>query len=269
MSAATALKVADAAVPTPERTMPKNVIEALARVMEEMPAVGRNQRSEQGYNFRGIEDVTAAAQKLMGRYCVVFTPRVLSRKTVNLTINNKPWTQEELEILYTVYGPGGVSDHIEVGPVWGLGRDNSDKGTNKATTQAFKVALIQALTIGEGTHDADHDVAHEADAPTAADPDAPFRELGWKDKAEHDAWRQSITDGAAKLDDNHRRAFKGNWASLGFVWAEPTSKDTAASVDEDLAGWAAPPAETAKETPHCPDCGQPLIDGADCTCNPF
>jgi hypothetical protein len=143
---------------------PANVIQALARVMLELPGIGKTNQSEQGYNYRGIEAITAHAQQLLGRYCVVFVPRVVERKTVEFSINNRPWTEDQATIIYTVYGPGGVEDKIEVGPLIALGRDNSDKGMNKCMTQAFKYALLQTLCIGDHKDDADGEEAHQADA---------------------------------------------------------------------------------------------------------
>jgi hypothetical protein len=158
----------------PER--PRNVIEALAAVMSELPGIGRDQESEQGYQYRGIEAITKHAQQLLGRFCVVFVPKVLRREVKDLTINNRPWTEDHAEVIYTVYGPGGIEDKIEVGPLWGLGRDNSDKGMNKAMTQAFKYALLQTLCIGDHKDDSDREEAHVADARRAeVDPDRQVR----------------------------------------------------------------------------------------------
>lgn len=153
---------------------PANVIQALARVMLELPGIGKTNQSEQGYNYRGIEAITAHAQQLLGRYCVVFVPRVVERKTVEFQINSRPWTEDQATIIYTVYGPGGVEDRIEVGPLIALGRDNSDKGMNKCMTQAFKYALLQTLCIGDHKDDADGEEAHQADA--RPDPVSPERQ---------------------------------------------------------------------------------------------
>lgn len=156
-----------------ERPAPANVIQALARVMEELPGIGRNERSQQGYNYRGIEAITREASSLLGRYGVVFVPKVLERKTIDLTVNGKPWTEDHATILYTVYGPGGIEDRIEVGPLIALGRDNSDKGMNKCMTQAFKYALLQTLCIGDAKDDADSHKAAESDARHDAPPVEP------------------------------------------------------------------------------------------------
>lgn len=140
-----------------------NVIEALLRVMRDLPGIAKSDESNQGYKYRGIEAITSETQALFARHGVVFAPRVLSREVREFTINNRPWTDDVLEIVYRVYGPGGVEDVIEVGPLYGIGRDNSDKGANKAMTQAFKYALLQTLCISDSKDDGDRDT-HERDS---------------------------------------------------------------------------------------------------------
>src|SRR4051795_6481367 len=93
---------------------PANVVAALARVMEDLPAIGKSETSNQGYSYRGIEQVTAQAQRPFGKYGIVFAPKIIDRQTVQLSVNNKPWTEEQLLVSYTVYGPGGIEDKIEV-----------------------------------------------------------------------------------------------------------------------------------------------------------
>jgi hypothetical protein len=94
----------------------------------------------------------------------VFVPTVESHEIKDITVNAKPWTDTILTVRYTVYGPGGPDDTITVGPLVGIGRDNSDKGANKAMTQAFKYALIQVFCIADAKDDADGQT-HAADAP--------------------------------------------------------------------------------------------------------
>lgn len=184
--------------PSPEPTQPPpptNVIAALAAVMRDLPGIGKDMTSGEGggsgpkYNYRGIEQITAQAQKLFGRHGVVFIPRVEDVEVKDLVVNGKPWTQHELMVVYRVFGPGGVDDFIEVGPILGLGRDNSDKGANKAMTQAYKYALIQTLTIGDSKDDAERET-HTNDGPPhddrdVQDPDEPGPvravRLAWND----------------------------------------------------------------------------------------
>lgn len=212
----------------PPPDMPTTVTEAICRVMVELPGIGKDQTAapaQGGYAYRGIEAITAAAQHLFGKYGVIFgVPKVIDRKTVDLTINGKPWTEEQLTIVYTVYGPSHrkvremrvptydeqgrvngvvtidevIDDSIEIGPLIGLGRDNVDKGTNKSLTQAYKYALIQTLCIGDSKDDGDgQGEAADARGTQAAGNQAPTadeqcRRLGWESKADMDAAIESF-----------------------------------------------------------------------------
>lgn len=142
-----------------------NVVEALRRVMRDLPGIGRDQTASQsqgGYAYRGIEQITRETQGLFARHGVVFAPSIDGYEIRDLVVNGKPWTDTVLQVRYEVYGPGGVEDRITVGPILAIGRDNSDKGANKALTQALKYALLQTLCISDAKDDADGHT-HEAD----------------------------------------------------------------------------------------------------------
>lgn len=151
-------------------TPASNVIEALTRVMRDLPAIGKDSKADPkqgGYAYRGIEAITSHTQTLFARHGVIFTPHVLSYEVRDITVNGKPWTDVYEMVEYTVYGPGGREDCIKVGPLLAIGRDNSDKGANKCLTQAYKYALIQALNIADAKDDGDNaSVEAEHAAPT-------------------------------------------------------------------------------------------------------
>jgi hypothetical protein len=165
--------------PPPEEPMPTTVIQALARVMREIPGIGKDDKAapEQGaYAYRGIESITRHAQQLLGRYGVVPILRETGYSVTDITVNAKPWTDTFLIVEYDFYGPGGPDDMITVGPIHVQGRDNSDKGPNKCRTQAFKYALLQTLCIGDGKDDSDAG-SPEADRKSAPpDPAAEERQ---------------------------------------------------------------------------------------------
>lgn len=159
--------------------MPTNVIAALARVQAEIGGIEKltpQQRRERGmappagddergvkFAYRGIDQIAAAAQPLFGRYGVVIVPdKILDLVITDITVNNKPWTDSRLRIRWVVYGPGGLDDTFAAESV-GLGRDNSDKGLNKATTAAYKNLVLRLLAIGDPEDDPDQQ-RHEADA---------------------------------------------------------------------------------------------------------
>lgn len=213
-----------------EEARAANVIEALGRVMRDLPGIGKDQQAsaqQGGYAYRGIEAITAEAQGLFARHGVVFTPHVLSYEVRDLVINNKPWTDVYEMVEYTVYGPGGVSDCIKVGPILSIGRDNSDKGGNKCLTQAYKYALTQTLTISDGKDDGDG-ATHEADARSETLPvDTEFEALV------HRAQALPLDLQRALVGYVDQHAFDG--VSVGFAgWYRDLPESWKAKLDELL-----------------------------------
>ncbi len=185
----------------------ENVIEALARVIRDLPGIGKDDVSPQGYGFRGIEAITKVTQRLLAKHCVIFTPhRILNREVINLTVNGRPWTDERLTVLWRVYGPGGREDFIEL-EIPAIGRDNSDKGANKAMTQAFKYALLPTLCISDAKDDGDGQT-HEAELPPA-EPVA--------SKQQVDEFNQRVSE----LEAGDQSEFVAWKADQGFPWPWP------------------------------------------------
>lgn len=142
----------------------KNVIEAIRAVMNDLPAIPKDQESAQlRYKFRGIEQIVELAKPLFVEHGLVVLPEVLTWEESELTINNNRWTDQRLLIRWTFYGPGGTDDKVSA-TVAGIGRDNSDKGANKAIVQAFKYTLITALMIADSSDDSDKEEPHTAEA---------------------------------------------------------------------------------------------------------
>lgn len=185
--------------------MDSNVITALASVQAEIGGIGKKKGGEGGisYAYRGIDAIAAAAQPLLGAAGVVIVPtEAVITNVEQLTVNGKPWTDTFVTVRWTVYGPGGVEDRIEA-VTQGVGRDNSDKGYNKAATQAFKNLVLRILCIGDPQDDADqpqHQNNYTDPTPEPMDPDRraaidvfeEIRSLGADDKAEFSAWINSL-----------------------------------------------------------------------------
>lgn len=143
-----------------------SVVDSLAKVAEQLPGIGKDQRASQqqgGYAYRGIERIIAEAGPLLAAAGVVFVPQVLSCEIRDITVAEKPWTDTILTVRYRICGTDGPDDFVEA-TVVGIGRDNADKGANKALTQAFKYALLQTLLIADEKDDTDG-TTHEADTP--------------------------------------------------------------------------------------------------------
>lgn len=142
---------------------PATVQAAIASVMADLPAIGKDGKAapqQGGYAYRGIEQITKATQELFAKYGVVIVPAVQSVHVDHLTVNNKPWTDTRLVVNYAIVGPDGSTLNATT---VGIGRDNADKGANKAMSQAFKYLLLQLLCISDAKDDADGQT-HEADS---------------------------------------------------------------------------------------------------------
>lgn len=146
-----------------------NVVQAeLAR--EGISKVRRNQ--QQGYNFRGIDDVYNAVSPLLAKAGLVILPRVLGRDCVERT-NAKGtalfYVTVEVEFDFVASSDG--SRHTV--KTFGEAMDSGDKATNKAMSAAYKYALMQAFAIPtEGDNDADattHEVAARRFDPLETD----------------------------------------------------------------------------------------------------
>jgi hypothetical protein len=205
--------------PTPTSTLGHSpVTVAVSAVMAALPAIGKDSQAAQqqgGYAYRGIEQITAQCQRLFAEHGVVFAPRVTGHEIRDITVANKPWTDTILTVEYDVYGPAG--DHITVGPILAIGRDNSDKGANKAMTQAFKYALLQTLCISDAKDDGDGHT-HEADSPPPPPPPAwstarakslLVEQIG-KDAATA-CWTANVADGDPLPSEDEVLAMAGAW----------------------------------------------------------
>lgn len=113
-----------------------NIYESITKIMEEVPAIGKNQiNAQQKFKFRGIDDVMNALQPLLAKNKVFIVPEILEQ------------TREErttCKIKYKFYAEDGSS--IEAVTI-GEGMDSGDKATNKAMAIAMKYALFQVFCI--------------------------------------------------------------------------------------------------------------------------
>lgn len=157
---------------------PTNVYAKIAAVQGELAKVGiakgrRNQ--QQGYNFRGIDEVYAALSPLLARYGLVIVPRVIGRECVerasarggalfNVTVH------AEFDFVSADDGS------IHTASTYGEAMDSADKATNKAMSAAYKYAAFMTFAIPtEGDNDADA-TTHEVAVQT---PPAPAKREAW------------------------------------------------------------------------------------------
>lgn len=154
-------------------TPPVSVQTAIARIMADLPAIGKDGKaaaSQGGYAYRGIEQITRHLQPLLAKHGVTIVPQVRSVDVKDIIVAGKPWTDTTLVVAYLIVGPDGSTlDACTVG----IGRDNSDKGANKAMTQALKYLILQLFCVSDAKDDTDGQT-HEADAHHHEPPASPL-----------------------------------------------------------------------------------------------
>ena len=113
----------------------------------------RNQ--QQGYNFRGIDDVYNALSPLLAENGLCILPRILSRQCEERqTAKGGALFYVTVEAEFDFVSSEDGSAHVV--RTFGEAMDSGDKATNKAMSAAYKYAAFQAFAIPtEGDHDAD------------------------------------------------------------------------------------------------------------------
>jgi hypothetical protein len=121
----------------------RHVYEAISLVSADLAQTGISKdrkNQQQGYAFRGIDDVYNALAPILAKHKLVIVPRFLSRECV----------EREFDFVSAVDG----SKHTA--RTFGEAMDSGDKATNKAMSAAYKYAAFQAFCIPtEGDNDAD------------------------------------------------------------------------------------------------------------------
>jgi hypothetical protein len=134
------------------------VYAAIAEVMGELAKIGigkNNRNTQQGYKFRGIDDVYNALAPVLARCKLLILPRVLNRiVTEHQTKNGGTLFYVVLDVEFDMVS--GVDGSQHTIRVCGEAMDSGDKATNKAMSAAYKYACMEAFCIPtEGDNDAD------------------------------------------------------------------------------------------------------------------
>jgi len=181
---------------------PADVVKAISAITAELPSIGKTDSGDGvKYKFRGIETLIGHLSGLLAKHGVVIVPRTkileIFRNVENSQGQMKGWTETILQVTWDIYGPEG--GHIQAVTV-GIGRDNSDKGSNKAQTQAFKYLLMELFAIGDKDDDADG-------IPAGGRPEQKIDQATADMFVEH--WK-SIADNDIKLEVNRQLVALGD-----------------------------------------------------------
>jgi hypothetical protein len=179
-----------------DQTTTLAVYTAIARVSAALAKHGiskHRKNQQQGYSFRGIDDMYNALAPLLASEGLVVLPRCLSRDvTERTTAKGSALFYVVVDVEFDFVSAVDGSRHTVRLP--GEAMDSADKATNKAMSAAYKYAVMQVFCIPtEGDNDADaqtHDVAAKApagydswkhDMSLVAEEGLPAYQAAWKD----------------------------------------------------------------------------------------
>lgn len=124
----------------------KNIYSAIAEVMTNVNAIAKGRKNaQQGFAFRGIDDVMNELHPIMAAAGLFVVPTVLhEERSQGTTSRGGPMFYTRLTIKFTFYAQDGSSlDAVVIGEAM----DSGDKASNKALSVGLKYALLQVFCI--------------------------------------------------------------------------------------------------------------------------
>lgn len=188
------------------------VYEAINRITALMAKEGisKNRKNQQqGYAFRGIDDVYSALSAALAENKLCILPRVLSRSVSEReTARGGVLFYTVLDVEFDFVSSEDGSKHVV--RMVGEAMDSGDKSSNKAMSAAYKYACLQTFCVPtEGDNDADattHDVAAKGNRREDKGP-RQDRKPAAASPAQIKALTATLTE-AAKKGTTH---FRGIW----------------------------------------------------------
>ncbi len=174
-------------------------ISAVARDMAEVGISKDRENRQQGFAFRGIDQVYNALAPMLAKHGLVILPRITERTVTERTTKTGGVlfyvvVKAEFDFVATEDG----SKHTVV--TYGEAMDSGDKATNKAMSIAYKYAAFQTFCIPT--------------EQTAVDPDAEVYYI--TPQAAEDALKEFADKAAlAQSVEELKTAYKEVWPKLG------------------------------------------------------
>lgn len=124
----------------------KNIYETIIAVMNEIGVIGKDKKNkQQGFMYRGVDDVMNALNPVFIKHKLFMVPEVLEQKREERqTRQGGNLIYSVCRVKYTFYAEDGSSIQTVI---VGEGMDSGDKASNKALAVAFKYACFQTFCI--------------------------------------------------------------------------------------------------------------------------
>ena len=122
------------------------ITKSLCAITAEVCSIGKTKKNQQqGYTFRGVDDLMNTLHPLFAKYSVIVVPEVLdSIREERVTAKGTALISSILRVKYHFMGLDGSE---VCATVVGEGMDTADKASNKALAVAYKYACFQVFCI--------------------------------------------------------------------------------------------------------------------------
>lgn len=152
-----------------------NIYESITNIMQESIAIGKEKlNKQQGFKYRGIDDVMNTFYPLLSKHKVFIVPEVLGQqREERTTAKGGNLIYSIMKIKYTFYAEDGTSISAVV---VGEGMDSADKSSNKAMAVGMKYAMFQVFCIPtEEMPDSDSETPPPSTPKKQDKQDVPFK----------------------------------------------------------------------------------------------
>lgn len=124
----------------------KLIYSKIISILTQIEAIGKDRKNpQQGYNFRGIDDMYNELHPVFAKNSVFIIPKVTSSKREERPSKSGGlliWTIVDVEFTFFTEDGSFIQSTMI-----GEAMDSGDKGCNKAVSAALKYALMQMLLI--------------------------------------------------------------------------------------------------------------------------
>ncbi|MDD5513186.1 MAG: ERF family protein [Candidatus Omnitrophica bacterium] len=169
-----------------------NIYQRIPAIMRDIEAIPKDRRNQQqGYSFRGIDDVYNLIHPVMAKHGVFMSCVILSDRTEERKSNKgNALIYRVINARYRFTADDGSSIETDV---IGEGMDSGDKSANKAMSVGQKYALLQVFMVPtddpKDPENENHEVEPKAAPVTPAAPNAtPAHDDFFDEPAEPDPW---------------------------------------------------------------------------------
>lgn len=184
------------------------IYQAIPAIMSEINAVGKNKKNtQQGFMYRGIDDVMNAINPALVKNKVFIVPEIIEQtREERKSIKGANLIYSICRMRFKFYAEDGSS--IEAVTI-GEGMDSGDKATNKAMAIAFKYACFQVFCIPtEEMRDPDAECHDVAPKEVAANHTAGVNNAGGNNRQASEKYVRGGTQQGKKTEEQENTQMK-------------------------------------------------------------